>query len=185
MGGQRPERAKWDRALSDGVKGIFYFVSIEEFNVMSTEEKGKTKFEVSLETWKDLLTNPNLANVSIILLFNKMDLFEDKLSAGFSSILDQFPEYSGEKTKNGAIEYFRGLFVDSIPDNYNLDFISTFVCCALDTDLMGKLFMEAKGHIVQRSLMANGFWSRDTDKNDSVMELVAVMVSGVVDAIWW
>lgn len=157
MGGQRPERAKWDKALAEGTKGVFYFVSIEEFNVISTEEKDKTKLQVSLDTWKDLLANPLLANVSIILLFNKMDLFEAKLSQGFSCVLDQFPDYEGEKTKDAAIDYIRSMFVDAVPEGYNLDFISSFVCCALDTALMGKLFTEAKQHIVRRSLMANGF----------------------------
>lgn len=156
MGGQKPERAKWDRALSEGVKGIFYFVSIEEFNVPSAEEKGKTKFEVSIETWKELLANPKLAKVSIILLFNKMDLFEEKLK-NFSCILDQFPDYDGPKTKEGALEFLRAKFVDEVPETYNLDFISSFTCCALDTELMGKLFIEAKLHMLQRSLMANGF----------------------------
>eukprot|EP01127_Copromyxa_protea_P000430 TRINITY_DN10358_c0_g1_i1.p1 TRINITY_DN10358_c0_g1~~TRINITY_DN10358_c0_g1_i1.p1 ORF type:complete len:364 (-),score=78.92 TRINITY_DN10358_c0_g1_i1:54-1076(-) len=156
MGGQRPERAKWEKVLADGVKGVFYFVALDEFNVPSTEEKGKTKLEVSLEAWKDLLTTAKLTNVSIILLFNKIDLLDEKLKTGFSCVLDQFPNYKGEKTKDGFLDFIRDMFVGSVPDTYNLDFISNFVCCALDTALMGKLFTEAQEHIVRRALAANG-----------------------------
>lgn len=66
MGGQKPERAKWDRALELGVNGkpwaslqlshdrlgIFFFCSVEEFDIDSAEEKGKTKLEISFQIWK-------------------------------------------------------------------------------------------------------------------------------------
>lgn len=155
MGGQRPERAKWDKVLADGVKGVFFFVSVEEFNVPSVEEKGKTKLEVAVDTWKDLLSNPRLAEVSIILLLNKMDLFEEKLR-NFSCFVEQFPDYKGSKTKEAALEFVRAIFLDSIPDGYNLDCMSCFECCGLDTSLMGSLFAEAKQHIVRRTLALNG-----------------------------
>lgn len=52
MGGQKPERNKWDKALQAGLNGLFFFVSVEEFNTISVEDKTKTKLEISLATWK-------------------------------------------------------------------------------------------------------------------------------------
>jgi len=152
MGGQKPERSKWDRVLGTGIKGVFFFAAVDEFNVPSLEEKGKTKLEVALDTWKDLLGNPKLASLSIILLMNKVDLIEAKLKADFSCFTTQFKDYKGEKTKEGALKYIEELFVNNMPKDFPTDYVSCFVCCALDTSLMGKLFEEAKAHIKARSL---------------------------------
>lgn len=153
MGGQRPERAKWDRVLGT-VKGIFFFVSIEEYNVPSTEEKDKTKLDIALDTWKELLDNPKLASKSIILLLNKLDLMERKLGEDFSSFTDTFPEYKGKKTTEAATQYIREIFVNSVPPSIDLEYVSIFECCALDTDLMGKLWEESRTHIRNRALLS-------------------------------
>lgn len=152
LGGQRPERAKWDRIIAEGCKGVFYFVAVDEFDAVTTEAKDKSKLMISLETWKDLLTNPKLADVSLILLFNKIDLLEEKLKNGFDQVLEAFPNYSGAKTKEGYLKFVKKMYVDAIPQSINLDYVSAFNCCALDTNLMGNLFTEAKHHILQRSL---------------------------------
>lgn len=152
MGGQWPERAKWERVLGT-VKGIFFFVSIEEYDVASSEEPGKTKLEIALETWKDVLQNPKLQNKSVILLLNKLDL-PKRLEESFSSFTDTFPNYKGTKSSQAACEFMRKMFVDAIPSDFNLDSVSIFECCALDTDLMGKLWTEAKTHLRNRAVMS-------------------------------
>lgn len=152
LGGQRPERAKWDRIIADGCKAVFYFVAVDEYDTPTVEDKNKTKLEVSLQTWKDLLKNPQLANVSIILLLNKIDLLEKHLESGFDSVTARFPKYSGAKTKEGFLKYVQQMYIDCIPQSINLDYVSCLNCCALDTKLMGSLFNEARSHILQRSL---------------------------------
>jgi guanine nucleotide-binding protein subunit alpha len=157
MGGQRPERAKWERAMSEGIRGVFFFVSSEEFDVDSTEEVGKTKFEIALATWRDLLTNPCMEHLSVFVLLNKIDLLEKKIKSDFASFKARYPKYDGEKTPEGVLAFMKGLFLAEVPDTIRTEFVSIVNCCALDTSLMEEIFLEAKGHLLTRSVEASGF----------------------------
>jgi hypothetical protein len=71
---------------------------------------------------------------------------------GFDIIMERFPKYSGEKTKEGYLKFLENEYFKLIPDHINPDYVSTFPCCGLDTGLMGNLFLEAKNHILQRAI---------------------------------
>lgn len=153
MGGQRPERAKWERAIGDGIKACFFFVSTEEFDVEATEEKGKTKLDIALETWKHLLTSQKLEDMTIFLLLNKVDLLESKLAMSFSSFTKAFPDFSSkDKSKEAVLTYIQKLFMRSVPSGFKTELITCSPCCALDTDLVEKVFSEAKSQVLQRAL---------------------------------
>lgn len=153
LGGQKPERAKWDRIIAEGCKGVFYFVAVDEYDIFMPEDKNRSKLETSFQTWKELLTNPKLAEISIMLLLNKIDLLERNLATqGFDPILKRFPKFQGDKTKSGYLKFIKKMFVDAIPSTINTHYVSVFECCALDSHLMSDLFNEARAHILQRSL---------------------------------
>jgi len=139
MGGQKPERTKWDLVLGSGVRGIFFFVAVDEYNTPCQEEKGKTKFEVSLETWADLLNNPKLLNLNIVLLLNKIDLIDAKLKLDFSTFTKQFPKFKGEKTRDAALKYIEEQFFKVIPQDFPSENIACYHCCALDSELVERL----------------------------------------------
>lgn len=42
----------WFQIINDGCNAVIFFVSLEEFNVQSTEDAGKTKLQEAFETWK-------------------------------------------------------------------------------------------------------------------------------------
>lgn len=153
MGGQRPERAKWDRALVDDIKAVFFFVSSEEFDVDATEEKGKTKLQIALDTWKHLLANHKLEDLLIFLLLNKVDLLESKLNANFSSFAKAFPDYNGkDKTKEGALGHLKNVFLKSTPPGFKTERITCSPCCALDANLVENVFSDAKAQVLNRAL---------------------------------
>eukprot|EP01127_Copromyxa_protea_P011672 TRINITY_DN2960_c0_g1_i1.p1 TRINITY_DN2960_c0_g1~~TRINITY_DN2960_c0_g1_i1.p1 ORF type:complete len:406 (-),score=120.17 TRINITY_DN2960_c0_g1_i1:56-1273(-) len=152
MGGQRPERAKWDRALELGVNGIFFFVSVEEFDIQSTEEKGKTKFEISLQTWKELFDNENVMNkLEVFLIFNKIDLLEKKLQKNFKAFQTAFPNYKGDKSRKNAMDHIERVFCKQIPEYFTKPF-TCLRCCALDPDLVGDVFNFADKYITEKVL---------------------------------
>jgi len=149
LGGQRVERNKWETALRTGVKGIFFFVSTDEYDIISPEDNATTKLLLSCTAFRETMERSQGLTVS--LLFNKMDLFTKKISSDFSSFSSAFPDYKGKETKDDALKFIHNLFMQQLPDEFDRAGITIFNCCALDGDLMGSLFRET----VQQCLMVS------------------------------
>lgn len=147
MGGHKPERAKWERVIADGCRALFFFVAVDEYDTPSPEDKEKTKLKLSMETWKGVLTNPKVANINIVLVFNKIDLLERNLALGFDAVLKQFPKYSGEKTKAGYLAFLKKQYFNLIPKSINMENVTHFNMCAIDAALSRKIFEDARQQI--------------------------------------
>jgi len=95
VGGQLPERAKWGKVIASGVHCIIYFASLDEYNMESTEEIGKTKMEISMEVFKQVVLDDDTADICIILFLNKQDLFKQKLMTkkGAQEFHDKFVDF--------------------------------------------------------------------------------------------
>eukprot|EP01129_Flabellula_baltica_P014713 TRINITY_DN712_c0_g1_i1.p1 TRINITY_DN712_c0_g1~~TRINITY_DN712_c0_g1_i1.p1 ORF type:complete len:378 (-),score=67.19 TRINITY_DN712_c0_g1_i1:92-1165(-) len=95
IGGQAPERRKWLRVLDFGVNGILYFAALDEFNIKSSEDPNKTKMEISMDIFKQIINDKDTYGSNIVLVLNKFDLFEIKIRSqrGFESFLKHFPEF--------------------------------------------------------------------------------------------
>lgn len=46
VGGQLPERRKWDRIINQGLDAIIYFAALDEYNMVSAEDTKKHKMQV-------------------------------------------------------------------------------------------------------------------------------------------
>jgi len=157
MGGQRTERTKWPRVISSTMSAVFFFCAVDEYNIPSVEDKSKSKFEISLQTWKHLLVDQvELKTKSLFVLFNKMDLLEEKLNEDFSSFTSQFPKFKGKETKADVIEFVQKKFISRVPKDYDLSYLKFFNCCALDTELIGKIFGEARVLLLQQKIQSTG-----------------------------
>jgi len=97
VGGQLPERAKWGRVITSGVHAIIFFASLDEYNMDSTEEVGKTKMEISLEVFGNVMLDEQPEETTCRLLFlNKYDLFKEKLQSkkGLNEFNEKFPDFN-------------------------------------------------------------------------------------------
>jgi len=81
VGGQTPERAKWTAIVSENnISGLLYFVALDEFDVESPEEKGKTKLELSLKIWGEVCGGGDFGDGQCnLLFFNKIDVFQEAI----------------------------------------------------------------------------------------------------------
>jgi len=95
VGGQLPERAKWSRVLTSGVHAIIFFASLDEYNMESTEEVGKTKMEISLDVFHQVMLDEQTEDTSRLLFLNKSDLFKVKITSkqGFIEFNEKFPDF--------------------------------------------------------------------------------------------
>jgi len=93
--------------------------------------------------------------MSIFVAFNKIDLLDIKLK-NFSSFTDVFMNYDREHTREGALLHFEKMFKDEIPLVYEEKYFSFFPICALERDVLHKMFEEAKAQLLDRMVGVSG-----------------------------
>ncbi|EPQ53559.1 G-alpha-domain-containing protein [Gloeophyllum trabeum ATCC 11539] len=81
VGGSRGQRPAW-APFFDDVNAIIFLAPISAFNQTLSEDKSVNRLWDSFYLWQSICTNRILANVTIILLLNKVDVLEAKLQAG-------------------------------------------------------------------------------------------------------
>jgi len=149
IGGQRPERLKWTEIIKGGVDCIIYFAALDEYNMISTEEKNKTKMQVSLEVFEEVIRDTS--DVCLLLFLNKVDLFTKKISneKSFKEFQNTFPDYKGPQDLNSAIDYISSLFLNRTEDPDNIYVHTT---CTLDTQAIHMAFVTVKDYIWKKRM---------------------------------
>lgn len=157
VGGQKPERAKWEAILDDGFHAVIFFAALDEYNMASSEEAGKTKMQVALEAFGEACKSEKIHNLTILLFLNKSDLFKKKIenTKDYESFTKTFPEYQGGQDIDKATEYITKLFSSHVTDRENED-LHIHVTCALDTDAMDKVFSAVKETLFMNRMAASG-----------------------------
>jgi len=139
----------------------------------SNEEENKTKMQVSLEVFKQLVED---SYHCMILFLNKTDLFEEKINnkKGYTEFQEQFnPGYkeflatsdfvtlakSNEYKENdkkyfGAYHYIKKMFEDAIPDDKPK--INVYPTCTIDTDQVRSVFISIKDYIFVERMKNSG-----------------------------
>jgi len=157
VGGQKTERRKWD-VLSTTQKptAILFFSSLTDFDVpLLTEEGNRTRMDESIEVWEELLNKEELQNATIILFLNKSDLFEDKIAR--VNMSETFSDYAGEHSFEEATEYMKKKFISKANGtSHDPDNIHSHVTCAIDTEVMKKVFDSVSAEIFKQRLAMSG-----------------------------
>jgi len=115
IGGQKPERAKWEPILSEHqFSSVIYFVAADEFDVEDEDkEYQRTKLEISRLVFSEIV-NSNMVehDVPIILFVNRKDLFSQRFSdpEGYKQFLATFPGYSGGTDVEAGLDFIKDLF---------------------------------------------------------------------------
>jgi len=158
VGGQRPERPKWEGIISskESVNAVIYFGALDEFNMASSEEAGKTKMEISIQVFHELLGSESVKtrpSITLLLFLNKIDLLTSKLNneEDKKTFQGMFPTFDG--TVDSACECIREKFVGPFTENLP---IYTHYTCALDTNLMGQVFKAVRQTIFDNRLSSSG-----------------------------
>jgi len=151
IGGQVPERLKWEEVMIEGMTAVIFFAGLDEFNMASAENKSKNKMEVAMDVFKEVMNAEPLKGVTKILFLNKVDLFQKKISDEnhFKEFQHTFPDYQGNQSTNDACSFvcdkFRGVLTqDAIPDFH------VHVVCALDTASMSTVFQAVTIHVLSK-----------------------------------
>jgi len=118
------------------------------------DEEG-TRMADSLQVWEDLLKNEDFQNATIVLLFNKSDLFEDKIKS--VNMSETFSDYSGGHDMKEGVKYIAQMFISKAEGTtHNPDNLHTHTTCAIDTGVMKKVFDDVSEEIFKARLALNG-----------------------------
>jgi len=109
IGGDRAERKKWPYAFEEDVDCLVFVASLAAYDTYPGHEY-LNDIRDSLALFESLLNTARSSTTStIVLLFNKADLFREKLKQ--SPISDFWPDYSGrEGDYDAAIKFFTEKF---------------------------------------------------------------------------
>jgi len=152
-----PKREKWEAIISskESVSGVIFFVASHEYDEVSTEDQSKTKMEMALFEFRDLMNSEELQyrpRISIFLFLNKIDLLEEKLkneeeSAKFKEIFPNFTEGI-----ESATDCVKEKFVSEHPDKK----IYTKFISEINTGLMEDIFEDVRETIFDNNLSVTG-----------------------------
>jgi len=171
VGGQTPERKKWTQIVQEGVTSIIYFAALDEYNMESSEEPGKTKMEVSMKVFSEIMNHEdeNFKCCNILFL-NKSDLFRDKINSvkGYTEFEEKFTDFkeyeennyesdaelSDEENRYSAcLKYIEDKFKLLVPEGREL---VVSVTCAIDTDKISIVFNAMKEFILVERMKGSG-----------------------------
>jgi len=156
VGGQEPERAKWEKVMEDNVlHGIIFFVATDEFdNVDASVGFGTSKMNLAKMIWRDLYqkVQTDLKSVALMLFFNKVDLFTEYVNNKdkFAAFQKRYPNYKGTAEVEQCLHYLRDEFTEGLSTE------ATHFTCALDTDAMRVVWKHVRDKIIRGRLQAAG-----------------------------
>ncbi|KAJ3446652.1 guanine nucleotide-binding protein alpha-4 subunit-related [Anaeramoeba flamelloides] len=131
VGGQRSERRKWIHSFDD-VTSVIFVTSLIGYDQTLREDHSVNRMLESLNLFRELFTRSWFKKSSIILFLNKKDLFQEKIKKLDLNVC--FPEYTGGKNYEQALEYIQNQFteVSSFGGNENRK-LYPFATNAIDT----------------------------------------------------
>ncbi|KAK8848058.1 hypothetical protein M9Y10_019113 [Tritrichomonas musculus] len=112
VGGQANERSKWDKAV-DKADGIIFCVSLSEYDKPCFENEKVLRINDALETFKGITHNPKYQQSPFFLVFNKYDMFEQKIK-NTDTFVKFYPDYYGDPHDPKACqEYIKQKFIEA------------------------------------------------------------------------
>lgn len=110
VGGGLSQRHVWSSYMEDfGISAILFLAPLSAFDQRLTEDPRINRLADSLDLFEQIVENPQLRNVTLVLFLNKMDLLEAKLKSGIR-VKDHFTSYKGRNEYEDVWRWFRKKF---------------------------------------------------------------------------
>ena len=151
VGGQRSERKKWIHCFQD-VTALIFFVSLSEYDQKLYEDDNVNRMHESIRLFDEICNSRWFKSASIIIFFNKRDLFEEKIK--IRDLKCCFLDYSGGNDYNNALTFIQQKFMSL---NKTEQTLYPHVTCATDTNNVRAVFEAVRDIILQKAFSASGF----------------------------
>ena len=107
-----------------------FLTAISEYDQVLQEDLRTNRMRESVNLFSTILNYQWFQKTPVVLFLNKMDLLKEKIESGKSPVSNFFPDCH-ETDFDGAVNYFRQLFVDQNPNPEERD-VYPHVTCAID-----------------------------------------------------
>jgi len=165
LGGQRIERSNWKNVKDPW--GVVFIVGIDCYDRIEDEsgldslgEKcKKSQGKVSalhdgVEVFGKIAKQCIEAKIPMILLLNKIDLFEKKVARG--DLGSYFPDFKQGTDINAAKEFMKNLFLKKVPSKYReSDKFQVHFIKLIDGNAAEKILQSVQGIIIKRNMAAS------------------------------
>eukprot|EP01121_Diplochlamys_sp_Union-15-3_P001965 TRINITY_DN1168_c0_g1_i3.p1 TRINITY_DN1168_c0_g1~~TRINITY_DN1168_c0_g1_i3.p1 ORF type:complete len:351 (+),score=59.05 TRINITY_DN1168_c0_g1_i3:75-1127(+) len=152
VGGQRSERKKWIHCFED-VTAIIFCVALSEYDLKLYEDENINRMHESLKLFDEICNSKWFMKVSIILFFNKSDIFKEKIKKVDLKVC--FSDYDGGLSYDNASRFILDKFTD-LNQNPDLKQIYSHITCATDTQNIKFVFNSVKDIILHKALDVSG-----------------------------
>jgi hypothetical protein len=111
------------------------------------EDETANAMAESIRVWQELKKSTWFPRNQVrwILLFTKLDLFEEKIAC--APISNTFPNYTGPNEVHQSLEFIKSQFLDAIQDNGGYH-VETHYVCGLDEAMTSNVFSAVKNYIL-------------------------------------
>lgn len=150
VGGQRSERKKWLHCFED-VTCVIFCVALNEYDLKLYEDNQTNRMQESLKLFRTICNSNWLKDVSMILFFNKSDLFKEKIKT--VDLKCCFEDYTGGCDYNNALNFIKDKFLAENENPKKL--IYTHVTTAIDTNNIKFVFDSVKDTVLHQVLDLN------------------------------
>lgn len=147
VGGQRNERRKWIHVFDD-VTAILFVTSLSEYDQRLFEDDNMNRMRESLLLFDEICNCRYFKTTSIIVFFNKRDLFEEKIRR--IDLKACFPDYTGGLKYEEALKFIQSRFLETNKSRQRQ--IYMHVTCATDTENIRVVFDAVKNIILHDNL---------------------------------
>ena len=146
VGGQRSERMKWLRCFVD-VSAIIFCIALSEYDLVLEEHADVNRMVESMNLFDRICNNRLFPVTSIIVFFNKEDIFKKKIKHSPLEIC--FPEFEGPNSYEVALPYIKDKFLSLKNNKSELKKnIFSHITCATDTENITHVFNVATEVII-------------------------------------
>lgn len=142
---QRSERRKWLH-LFEGIALVIFVSDISSYDTLLFEDETVNRFEEDIALFDSICNSRWFMKTEILLLFNKVDLFKDKLLT--RPIRDYFPGYHGGFDYDVACDYARSRFLP-IKTHERERIHTKFTAATTDTTLAQYLVATVQDTIIE------------------------------------
>ncbi|KAG9031946.1 guanine nucleotide-binding protein subunit alpha [Tulasnella sp. JGI-2019a] len=149
VGGQRSERKKWIHCF-DNVAALVFLVSLSEYDQKLYEDEKVNRMTEALTLFDSISNSRWFINTQIIVFFNKIDIFAEKLPR--SPLTNFFPDYTGDNEDYpAACDFIKNKFLSMYRGEEAAEKLHSFLTCATDSRQI-QMIMDSVQEIL---LMAN------------------------------
>eukprot|EP01083_Nonionella_stella_P067876 179820_1 len=161
VGGQRSERKKWMKIVVDQIQAVLYVVALSEYDMKCFEDNQTNRLIEALDLFKEIVGGKFFNGKSVLVFFNKYDLFAEKIKkVPISVAFDDFPTDgdADPHDETQAVKFVASKFLQCF-DGKNIKLATPLHIhrtSALDTNNIERVFRDITLDLVKTNLKKCG-----------------------------